>query len=264
MKADDLEAKMRAGECYHSLHVPPGVFIVIRADGRSFSRLTERLVEKPFDRTFHEWMIKAAEGLLTTLHAAYAYTESDEISVLLPRDTELFDREVEKLVSISAARASAILSLRCGEAVEFDSRIWVGAQMRDVVDYFRWRQADATRCALNGWCYWTLRGAGRNVKDATRSLEGATVSAKNELLFSHGVNFNEVPLWQRRGTGIYWEQFEKAGFNPKTGKAVRATRRRIVVNEELPMKERYAAFVEALVGEHGEDDTTPSGANGSK
>ena len=87
MKADDLEAKMRAGECYHSLRVPPGAFIVIRVDGRLFSRLTERLVEKPFDRTFHEWMIKAAEGLLTTLQAVYAYTESDEISVLLPRET---------------------------------------------------------------------------------------------------------------------------------------------------------------------------------
>ena len=61
--------------------------------------LTERLVEKPFDRTFHEWMTKAAEGLLITLHAVCAYTESDEISVLLPRDTELFDREVERLQS---------------------------------------------------------------------------------------------------------------------------------------------------------------------
>ncbi len=30
------------------------------------------------------------------------------------------------------------------------------------------------------------------------------------------------------------------------------------------MKERYAAFVEALVREHGKDETTPSGGNGSK
>jgi len=247
VKPDDLEARMREGECYHSLRVPPGAFVIVRADGRSFSRLTERLVEKPFDRKFHDWMIKAAEGLLATLHALYVYTESDEISALLPRDTDLFDREVEKLVSISAARASAIFSLHCGEAVEFDARLWVGARTQDVVDYFRWRQADATRCALNGWCYWTLRQAGRSVKDATRSLEGTTVSAKNELLFSHGINFNEVPAWQRRGTGIYWERFEKEGFNPKTGKAVMAARRRITVNEELPMKERYAAFIEGLV-----------------
>ena len=30
--------------------------------------------------------------------------------------------------------------------------------------------------------------------------------------------------------------------------------RRIVVNEELPMKERYATFVEALVGAPGKDE----------
>jgi tRNA(His) 5'-end guanylyltransferase len=252
MKTDDLEVRMRAGECYHSLRVPPGAFAVIRVDGRSFSRLTERLVEKPFDRTFHEWMVKAAEGLLSTLHATYAYTESDEISVLLPRETELFDREVEKLVSVSAARASSVVSLHCGEAVEFDARLWVGSRAPDVIDYFRWRQADATRCALNGWCYWTLRKAGKSVREATRSLEGATVSMKNEILFSNGINFNEVPLWQRRGTGIYWEQFEKEGFNPKTKKAVKAVRRRLTVNEALPMKERYGEFIEALLGEPAE------------
>jgi tRNA(His) 5'-end guanylyltransferase len=247
MKSDDLEARMRAGECYHSLRVPPAVFPVVRVDGRSFSGLTERLVEKPFDPNFHSWMIKAAEGLLVTLHGVYAYTESDEISVLLSRDADLFDREVEKLVSIASARASAIFSMSCGEAVEFDARLWVGARTRDVVDYFRWRQTDATRCALNGWCYWTLRGAGKSAREATRRLEGATVAAKNELLFSHGINFNTTPHWQRRGTGLYWGTFEKDGFNPKTGNIVKTTRRRIVVNEELPTREEYGSFIKGLV-----------------
>jgi tRNA(His) 5'-end guanylyltransferase len=90
------------------------------------------------------------------------------------------------------------------------------------------------------------------VKEATRKLEGATVAAKNELLFSQGINFNEVPTWQRRGTGIYFERFEKEGFNPKTGHAVKAMRRRITINDELPMKERYASFVEALLRDRPE------------
>ena len=190
---------MRAGECFHALKVPPGTFIVVRVDGRSFSRLTERLTEKPFDTGFHEHMLAAATGLLETLGASFAYTESDEISVLLPRASALFDREVEKLVSIASARAAAVMSIRLGEPVEFDARLWVGAQEQDVVDYFRWRQNDCGRCALNGWCYWTLRREGKSVREATAMLDGVTVAEKNELLHTRGVSFAKVPAWQRRG-----------------------------------------------------------------
>jgi tRNA(His) 5'-end guanylyltransferase len=73
------------------------------------------------------------------------------------------------------------------------------------------------------------------------------VEFKNELLFQHGVNFNEVPLWQRRGTALYWETYEKEGFNPVSGETVRAVRRRVNVDRELPMKEEYAAMVRRLL-----------------
>jgi tRNA(His) 5'-end guanylyltransferase len=242
---DDFEPRMRAGECFHSLRVPPNAFTVVRVDGRSFSALTERLASKPFDEKFHEWMVRAASGLLESLQAVYAFTESDEISVLMPRDSDLFDREVEKLVSISAARASAIVSLACGVPVEFDSRIWVGARDEDVVDYFAWRQADGARCALHGWCYWTLRKSGMSAAAATARLQGVSVGAKNELLFSHGINFNEVPAWQRRGAGVHWESYEKAGFNPITRSSVVAVRRRVAIDRDLPMKDEYAAYVRA-------------------
>ena len=43
-------------------------------------------------------MAETAKALLSSLQGTYAYTESDEISVLLPRHADLFDREVEKLV----------------------------------------------------------------------------------------------------------------------------------------------------------------------
>jgi len=249
MAGDDFERRMRDGECFHSLRVAPGAFIVVRVDGRSFSRFTERVAEKPFDARFHSWMVHAARALLVGLQAAYVYTESDEISVLLPRAFDLFDREVEKLVSLCASRASGVFSIACGEPVEFDARLWVGARAQDVVDYFRWRQADATRCALNGWCYWTLRASGADVREATRALEGASVGEKNELLFARGVNFNAVPAWQRRGTGVYWADVEKQGFNPKTQQAVVVTRRSVVVDEELPMKAEYDDFIRGRMGE---------------
>lgn len=243
---NDLDSRLRALECFHALKVLPGTWPVLRLDGRGFSRLTETRFEKPFDPRFHDLMCRTAEALVTELGGLYAYTESDEISVLLPRETQLFDREVEKLVSISAAVASGAFTLGLGACVQFDSRIWVGAQPELVVDYFRWRMADAARCALNGWAYWTLRKAGQSVQDATARLAGQSTAYKNELLFQAGTNFNDLPAWQKRGSGLYWETYEKQGWNPKLGTTVSATRRRLVINRELPLGDDYAALVLSL------------------
>ncbi len=74
-----------------------------------------------------------------------------------------------------------------------------------------------------------------------------SVSDKNELLFRRGINFNEVPLWQRRGAGVSWENFEKQGMDPRTGEATMAQRRRAHVDAELPIGEAYSAFLRQIV-----------------
>lgn len=247
MDSDAFESRMRALEYFHALKMLPGAWPVIRVDGKGFSKFTEARYEKPFDERFHQCMVQTAEALLVALGGVYAYTESDEVSVLLPRDWDLYDREVEKAISISAGVASSTFTLTAGEAAVFDSRIWLGASERLVVDYFRWRQADASRCALNGWAYWTLRKAGQSARAATRALHEKSVNEKNEILFQHGINFNEVPLWQRRGVGLYWEDFEKVGFDPIRQEEVKAARRRVKVDRELPMKDEYSGFVSRLV-----------------
>lgn len=249
MRSDELEARMRQGEYFHGLRALPGAHVVVRVDGRSFSRFTEKRCEKPFDAGFHRKMTDTARALVTSLQASYAHAQSDEISVLLPHSTMLFDREVEKLVSIAAGCASASLSLALGEPVEFDARLWLGTRRGDVVDYFRWRQSDATRCALNNWCYWTLRKEGKSVKEASSALSGLSVAKKNELLFSRGINFNDVPAWQRRGSGVYWQSVTKLGKNPKTGETVPTTRRRLHVDDDLPMKDGYGKLVRQFLRE---------------
>lgn len=247
MITDELESRLRELECFHSLRLLAGTWPVLRLDGRGFSRLTEASFDKPFDLQFHQLMCGTAEVLMAELGAVYAYTESDEISVLLPRDTRLFDREVEKLVSISAAIASSTFSLALGAPAQFDSRVWLGPQPELVTDYFRWRQADATRCALNGWAYWTLRKAGRSVAEATKQLNGQTTAYKNELLFQAGTNFNDLPAWQKRGAGLYWETYSKEGYNPKLQEKVIATRRRVRIDRELPTGEDYTALITRML-----------------
>jgi tRNA(His) guanylyltransferase len=249
MTNDDFETRMRKFEYFHSLRLLSDTWVVIRVDGRSFSRFTESRFDKPFDARFRDAMIKASQALVKELQGIYAYTESDEISVLFRPTWDLFDRELEKVISISASVASSAFTLAIGEAVQFDSRVWVGVNRSFVVDYFRWRQADATRCALNGWCYWILRKAGKSVAEATSLLENKSVEFKNELLFQYGINFNNLPIWQRRGIGVYWETYEKEGFNPVKNVRVMTSRRRLKVDMELPMKEEYGRFIKRLTRE---------------
>ncbi len=243
----DLETRQRAREWFHGMTALPGAWIVIRVDGRGFSRFTEERFDKPFDARFSALMTTTAAALLTEFDGRYAYTESDEISVLLDPSFALFGRSVEKLVSLSAAVASATFTHAAGEPAQFDSRLWLGNDTTDVLDYFTWRQADAARCALNGWCYWTMRKHGRSRAEATKALERTTTSAKNELLYAHGVNFNEVPAWQRRGVGLSWETCERPGYDPVRGVEVTATRRRVRVDRDLPMKDAYRDHVRRML-----------------
>jgi tRNA(His) 5'-end guanylyltransferase len=125
---------MRALEYFHSLRVLPGAWTIIRVDGRNFSRFTETGFEKPFDERFHGHTVKTASALLEELHGLYACTESDEISSAFPPQREMFDREMEKLVSISAGVASATFTHQAGVPVTFDGRIWIGVNQELVID----------------------------------------------------------------------------------------------------------------------------------
>ena len=53
--------------------------------------------------------------------------------------------------------------------------------------------------------------------------------------------------WQRRGGGLYWESYEKEGYNPRLNQKVTARRQRIKVDRELPIKEEYGRLVERIM-----------------
>ena len=69
------------------------------------------------------------------------------------------------------------------------------------------------------------------------------------MLFQHGINFNDLPSWQKRGVGLYWEQYDRPAENPVTGEKVFARRRRIRRDLDLPMKDDYSTFLRKLVAE---------------
>jgi tRNA(His) guanylyltransferase len=250
MDFDGLEARMRVFETAHDHRVLPGLFMVARIDGRSFTRLTRDVLglTAPYDERVRDAMVATVQHLMESGFAVvYGYTQSDEISLLLHRDEAAFGRNLRKIVSVLAGEASARFTHELGRAAAFDCRISQLARRADVVDYFRWRQEDAHRNALGSHCYWLLRSQGQDERRATAALEGKSIAARNELLHRSGINFNDVPGWEKRGIGLTFEPFEKEDVNPKTGERVVATRRRIAVQLELPIGDEYAAWVDGLV-----------------
>ena len=250
MKFDELDQKMRIFETAHDYCVLPELYMIARIDGRSFTRLTKEIhqFEAPFDTTFRDYMAETTKHLMNCgFRVIYGYTQSDEISLLFHFDETSFGRKVRKYNSILAGEASAKFSVQLQDVASFDCRIIQLPNENLVVDYFRWRNEDAYRNALNAHCYWVLRNDGATAQTATNNLHKLSVSDKNELLFQHGINFNDLPAWHKRGTGLYWETYEKQGENPITGEAVTTQRRRIKIDLDLPMKEKYGEFIGRLL-----------------
>ena len=251
MKFEQLDRRMRVYETAHDHCVLPGLHMVARIDGRSFSQLT-RVSEKfdaPYDTRFRDCMVATLEHLVTScgFSVLFGYTQSDEMSLLFRKDESLFGRKLRKYLSVLAGEASAKFSLALGSLGAFDARISQFPDADTVVDYFRWRHEDAHRNALNGHSYWLLRRQGLDDHAATEKLKGVSVADRNELLFRAGINFNDVPAWQKRGIGILWEDEPHVGENPKTGAAVTTTRRRAVVSYDLPMKTEFEQLVRGIV-----------------
>lgn len=250
MKFNSLDKKMRIYETAHDHSILPELYIVARIDGRCFTRLTKEVhkFDAPYDIRFRDIMVKTVEHLMSCgFKVIYGYTQSDEISLLFDISEQTFDRKERKLNSVLAGEASAKFSLLLNDIGVFDCRISQLPTKSLVVDYFRWRNEDASRNALNSHCYWLLREEGKKPDAVAKRLSGVSVADKNELLFKRGINFNDIPTWQKRGIGIYWEIYEKSAKNMQTGEAVTATRKRLKVDYDLPMKGEYSSFIGSLL-----------------
>lgn len=166
-----------------------------------------------------------------------------QVEALLVAFNSAFANKVRKINTILAGEASGYFSLALGKAVCFDCRVVPLPNIELVKDYFLWRQEDANRNALNSWCYWTLRKEGLSKNEATQYLRAKSTSFKNELLFARNINYNDVPQWQKRGVGIYSKEYVRQGYNPISEKAVSVKRKSFEADYELPIAEKYSAFI---------------------
>jgi tRNA(His) 5'-end guanylyltransferase len=199
---------MKEYEIYSDLKTPLCSRTILRLDGRSFHRLSSNLnLSKPYDEKFSKVISNVCEDLFKEFSPSFIYTFSDEINILL--DNILFSGRVEKLNSVFSSFASSSFTFNLDKyfkseiikPISFDSRI-IPITSNEIYKYFKWRQDEAWRNCVNGYGIWSLK---KEFSDeiANEKIKGLKFQDIHELLFNKGINLNNVPIWQKRGIGIY-------------------------------------------------------------
>ena len=232
--SDALGDRMKAYENISRIYLPQRLPVIIRVDGRAFHTFT-RGFTRPFDKVLHESMWCTTESLCNQIGGVnLAYTQSDEISLLLTNDdtqeTEpWFGNNLQKLVSIAASIAtlefnqafqqqydlfSKSLLMDIFDAddqgktinretdiqnatayqnalmkAQFDARAFV-LPPSEVVNYFIWRQQDATRNSIQLVAQ-SLFSHKELMRKNTDQLQ--------EMIFQKGINWNDYPTYYKRG-----------------------------------------------------------------
>jgi tRNA(His) 5'-end guanylyltransferase len=143
-------------------------------------------------------MAAVAEGLCEEISgAAFAYHQSDEISILLtdfatPGTQPWFGGVVAKQLSVSASLATAILNeRRPGRRALFDARAFTISDPVEVANYFLWRQRDAVRNSIS---------MAAQAHFPHKRLQGVSSSGMQELLWAEAdINWNDYPAQCKRG-----------------------------------------------------------------
>ncbi|KAF2170225.1 hypothetical protein M409DRAFT_64557 [Zasmidium cellare ATCC 36951] len=206
---------VRSFETWDAL--PPSNWIVVRIDGRGFSKLCKKYdFAKPNDRRALDLMNAAAvEVVRSFVDIVLAYGQSDEYSFIFHESAQLFERRAVKLATSVATQFTAeycMLWPKYMQGVElerpwptFDGRCVCYPKRKILRDYLAWRQADCHINNLYNTTFWNLvLKGGRTGTEAEEELKGTVSGDKNEILFTKfGINYNKEDEIYRKGTVVY-------------------------------------------------------------
>lgn len=215
-------------EIYSSIEVPDQPFVV-RLDGWAWHSLAAKLKwKKPFDERLSENMAKVAESFFVPFNPVLAYLFSDEINLLFLRPTCF--RRIEKIDSIFASHASALCSLLFKQPVAFDCRV-IPLPKQKIHSYFVWRQAECFRNHNNAWAQWVAINKDKlSPASASKKLAGMKSAQLMQYCKARGIDITKTPAWQRSGTLLRWETYEKIGYDPVKKVKTRVTRRQVTTS----------------------------------
>jgi tRNA(His) guanylyltransferase len=226
--ANSAYGYVRAFETPDSL--PLSNWIVVRIDGRGFSKLTKKYnFTKPNDIRALDLMNAAAiEVTKSLVDIVLAYGQSDEYSFVLHENTNLFDRRAAKLATTIATTFTAEYCMLWKQFFPdteltrpwptFDARCVAYPKRKILRDYLCWRQADCHINNLYNTTFWNmvLQG-GMGQTEAEQELKGTLSGDKNEILFKRfGINYNNEPLIFKKGSVVYRKyEIKEAGGDEK-------------------------------------------------
>jgi tRNA(His) guanylyltransferase len=236
MTTDSLGDRMKGYEQACRTTLPLRLPVIIRVDGKAFHRWT-RLFDKPFDNYLIELMNFVALELCEHIQGTrLAYVQSDEISLLLHNYATLntsawFDNQVQKMVSVAAAIASAAMTSHSGRVAHFDARAFVLPEA-EVCNYFIWRQQDWTRNSIQ-----MLAGS----LYSHNQLNGKDQKTMQDMIHQAGHNWNDLPNLLKRGRCVFRETLEQ-----EPG----VVRRLWCVDENIPVFTQDRQYIEKFLAEH--------------
>lgn len=225
--------------------------VIIRIDGKAFHSFTRKF-QRPFDEILRQTMVETCKYLCANIMGCkLAYTQSDEISLLLvdyqSLDTEAwFDNNLSKIISISASMATLAFNKSFKEIVEksdvenkdiyrkkydqalFDARAFV-LPIEEVNNYFLWRQQDASKNSIN------MVGQSEFAFAELQKLN--TNQVQEKLWQERGINWNNFSVPNKRGTCIIKEEYLK-------GETIR---HRWAADENIPIFSANPNYIERFV-----------------
>jgi len=210
---DSLGDRQKAYEKAADTVLPKRMPIIMRLDGKAFHTYTRPLKE-PFHEGMHKCMLGTMEALCNEVqNAKVAYTQSDEITILLNNWQELnteswFGNRQGKMIGDGAAIASTAFNDYAAthmpanvrrKRARFDCRVFV-VPHDDVCNNFIWRQQDATRNSIQMLA---------QSQFSHNELHGVNnKQAQYKLLTERNINWNDLDVWKKRGS-----TWKKDGIN---------------------------------------------------
>ena len=238
MTFDSLGDRMKLYEAATDVALVPRCPVIIRIDGKGFHNWTRGL-DRPFDAGLVETMGEVAKVLCEEMQTTQlAYLQSDEISLLLHgyrrhESQPLFGNRLQKLCSVAASIAAAELTVRYGRVAYFDARAFVVPEA-EVTNYFLWRQNDASRNSI--------QMLARSLA-SHKECDGLGQAELNELCFSRGKNWNDLPTRLKRGRCITRRSYQIGDV----------TRHAWEADDEIPVwKAEGRDYIERLLTTEGE------------
>lgn len=229
-------------EQFSQIKVVEDIPLILRVDGRSFSKYTKQLkLKKPFDERLRDIFIEVSKDLINEFNPEYVFLFSDEINILF--NEAPFNGRIEKIDSvISSYITSSFMKHLCINQNNFDVDIFslkpasfdcrIIQTSTKVKQYFKWRQDEAWRNCLNGYAQYVLN-KNHSSKETSELLYKLKKSDIHELLFENGINIAKVPTWQKRGVCINKISESKEGINPLNNEKNISTKKKINVNLEM-------------------------------